>query len=85
MSEKAKNANDTDRWGTELEVFAAATALNTTIWLYANSGERRNNGSTMWKWHKYKPIPGIKSQFKTTKKNIFISGEGAHFVPVFSV
>lgn len=72
-------------WVTNVEIQAAATALNTIIWVYRDTKSPLVETKS-GKWNKYNPIPDIKSfNCEFTEKRILISLIHDHFEPVHSV
>ena len=61
-------------WGTEIEIFAMATILNTKIYIYSEHG-------ATYKWLAYEPLTPI---LDTVHKNemIMIKNVFKHFEPV---
>ena len=67
-------------WGTEVEIFAVATILNTDMYIFTQEAKDREP-----RWLRYAPIQDINTQLAPSKNAIFISNLHHHFQPVFNV
>lgn len=61
-------------WGTEVEIFAMATILNTSICVYSKYGNA-------YRWLEYKPLDSCSED--NSRECIMISNVSHHFEPVF--
>ena len=67
-------------YATEVEIFAAASMLNTPIWTY--SPYARHDDETEYQWQQHDPLPGASSDFPLSEKCIFLNNQHANFEPV---
>ena len=69
-------------YATEVELFAMATLLNTSIWTY--SPYSRQDNLTLYRWQQHSPIPRAPSPFPRSTKAIYLKNTAEHFEPALS-
>lgn len=62
-------------YGTDVEIFASASFLNTSIYVFAPWGEK-------FKWQHFAPLKETTSAFQKAKGNIYLCNINEHFEPV---
>ena len=66
-------------WGSEVEIFAFATMLNTDIYVYCKQGTEGKTAK--WGWSRYYALDGTPN----SESCIYLQNVCAHFEPVFGV
>ena len=69
-------------WGTEVEVLAFASMVNTTVYVYGPVGQN------VYKWMPYRPLDGIQPNVQVLAPAagcIYLSNIDCHFQPVLKV
>eukprot|EP00745_Piridium_sociabile_P009294 TRINITY_DN16467_c1_g1_i4.p1 TRINITY_DN16467_c1_g1~~TRINITY_DN16467_c1_g1_i4.p1 ORF type:complete len:219 (+),score=25.92 TRINITY_DN16467_c1_g1_i4:3-659(+) len=67
-------------WATEIEIFGAATLLNTPVFVFTIEGSGRQP-----RWLKYEPLFQISAKLLPTERAIYMVNLHHHFEPVFNV
>ncbi len=62
-------------YATEVEIFAMASLLNTTVFTYSPFGNT-------YEWQKFSPLPDLPSVFEKSSQAIYLLNMHEHFSPV---
>ena len=66
-------------WGTDVEIIAMATMLNTPVYIYSQISRSKQA------WLKYSPVHSIPPRYSLSRRSIFLCNLHHHFEPVLSL